>query len=60
MDNGALQRYYRPAVVDACIKTIFLGILDLSLRGYSMELDFPNFAKVTDSSGRWRWIPKYR
>jgi len=42
----AAGTYYRPAVVDACIKTIFLGILDLSLRGYSMELDFPNFAKV--------------
>merc|ERR1719456_195352 len=38
--------YYRKEVVDACIKAIFLGVLDLSLRGYSMELDFTGFAKV--------------
>jgi len=38
--------YYRKEVVDACIKAMFLGVLDLSLRGYSMELDFTGFAKV--------------
>jgi len=42
----AAGTYYRKEVVDACIKAIFLGIVDLSLRGYGMELDFTGFAKV--------------
>jgi hypothetical protein len=42
----AAGTYYRPQVVDACIKALILGIIDLSLRGYNMELDFTGFAKV--------------
>jgi len=41
----AAGTYYKSKVVDGTIKALFRGILDLSLRGYTMELDF-YFAKV--------------
>jgi len=42
----AAGTYYKPNVVKGCIDALFRGLIDLSQRGYNLELDF-HFAKVS-------------